>query len=237
MLVPFIGVSFKRNIILGQAVLDYLAVLFFFLVCLIKRFRMATPRRKVHASTVTIAEYTVQITGVPQVGMFKSAAAPWPTFTANHQCMAFRSAHLKHWLLLGPVWALTPSNSSTIPRVQSGLDAKARHRLLMSRPSPYHMVNSILHAIFQVLQPDWHQGCAAQTWLVMLQDAKAAELSAYCSQWGTVHRVELARSDSSLIRQALLRSHLDDRLKATVASGHKAASNGRAIRPYIAKVL
>lgn len=67
MLVPFLGVTLKRHIILGQAVIDYIACLLFFLTCLIKRFRMARPLQKVHASTATIANYTVQITGVPQV--------------------------------------------------------------------------------------------------------------------------------------------------------------------------
>ena len=70
MLVPFVGVTYKRNIILGQAVIDYVACLLFFLTCLIKRLRMARPLRKVHATTATVADYTVQITGVPQVCWF-----------------------------------------------------------------------------------------------------------------------------------------------------------------------
>ena len=67
MLVPFIGVSLKRNIILGQAVLDYLAVLIFLLFCLTKRISAARPTHKVHATTATVADYTVQINGIPQV--------------------------------------------------------------------------------------------------------------------------------------------------------------------------
>ncbi|KAK9826026.1 hypothetical protein WJX74_006561 [Apatococcus lobatus] len=130
MLMPFVGVKLKRHVILGQAVIDYLACLLFFLTCLIKRFRMARPLRKVHASTATIANYTVQITGVPQ-------------------------------------------------------------------------------------------------------DLKASDFSAFCSRWGGVHRVELARSDSSLISSALLRSRIDNHLKATVACAHRAASRGRRIQPYI----
>ncbi|KAK9864206.1 hypothetical protein WJX84_007741 [Apatococcus fuscideae] len=132
LLVPFVGVIPKRNLILGEAVVDYIACLLFFVVCLIKRFRMASSRTKVHATTVTVADYTVQITGVPQ-------------------------------------------------------------------------------------------------------DAKAAEFSAFCAQWGGVHGVELARSDSALVRTALLRSRLDDRLKATVAHAHRSASCGLPIRPYTKK--
>lgn len=78
----------------------------------------------------------------------------------------------------------------------------------------------------------WH-------WLklcLLPQDAKAAEFSAFCAQWGGVHGVELARSDSALVRTALLRSRLDDRLKATVAHAHRSASCGLPIRPYTKKV-
>lgn len=67
MLVPFVGITLKRHIILGQAVMDYIACLLFFLSCLTKRFRPTRAVKKVHASTATIANYTAQITGVPQV--------------------------------------------------------------------------------------------------------------------------------------------------------------------------
>ena len=93
MLVPFVGVALKRNIILGQAVIDYVACLLFFLTCLIKRFRMARPLRKVHVSTATVANYTVQITGVPQVCWYT-----WPLLPLGYLILLCKCSRAQLYL-------------------------------------------------------------------------------------------------------------------------------------------